>query len=264
MTQGRNHIRRLLRAATCLATCLATLTAAAQVEGTKSVVQSDPRVARLDKTLASLADESDGLGDGLAVISLVAGVAYAGFGVSLAVDPDQEPRDSSSRGIVVTETLILSGFLLGVGAYGLSSWGSPSPGSHRYARWQRDLRAGKLSHFKLGQYEGELYREAVVARSGRRAGGFLYLGVAAAGAGLIALAATSDLRGEARTVTYVEGAAFLPLGTIAGILMLAGESSHERQWRLYRSGAPSQSVARWSLHPVVTRDGFLFSAGASL
>jgi hypothetical protein len=90
------------------------------------------------------------------------------------------------------------------------------------------------------------------------------LALAAGGGGLIALAAASDMRGEARVVTYVEGGGFLALGTVAGILQLATESKAEREWRRYRSGTPAAPVARWSVVPVLKPGGFLLAAGASL
>ena len=221
------------------------------------------RFARLDKTLATLGQDSGGSGT-LAVLGLVAGAVYTGIGVFIAVDSDQEPRDSSMRGLVVTESLIIGGFCLGLGADSLSTMGNPSSGTVRYARFRRDYRAGKLTLFKLGQYEGELYRDALTARANRRSLGFLSFGVGAAGAGLIVLAATSDMRGRARTLTYMEGGAFLPLGTIAGIFLLNSELSQERQWRLYRRGASATPVARWSVLPVLTPHGVLVTAGTSL
>jgi hypothetical protein len=171
-----------------------------------------------------MADDSGG-SEAIVVLSLLAGAGYAGIGVAMATDTEQEPRDSFYRGFAVTQSLILGGICLGYGAYGLASWNSPSLGTARYARFRREVRAGELSAFKLGQYEGELYRDAIVARAGRRSGGLLLLAVGAAGAGLIALAATSDMRGQARFVAYAEGGAFVSLGTIAGILLLTRRSS---------------------------------------
>jgi hypothetical protein len=126
------------------------------------------------------------------------------------------------------------------------------------------VRAGKLNLFKLGQYEGELYLDAMAARSGRRSAGLLSLAAAASGAGLIVLAATSDMRGHARNLTYLEGGVFLPLGTIAGILLLTGESAYEKEWRQYRSGPTGAPTARWSVAPVITPGGFVIAAGANL
>jgi hypothetical protein len=40
------------------------------------------------------------------------------------------------------------------------------------------------------------------------------------------------MRGDARTLTYLEGGVLLPVGTILGIILLASASAHERQWRL--------------------------------
>jgi hypothetical protein len=81
---------------------------------------------------------------------------------------------------------------------------------------------------------------------------------------LIALSATSDLRGEARALTYIEGGVFLPLGTLAGILLLASESPHEREWRRYRTGAAATPVARWSVLPALTPQGFVVTTGLQL
>ena len=101
-------------------------------------------------------------------------------------------------------------------------------------------------------------------RAGRRLGGFISLGAAGAGAGLIALAATSDMRGGARLLTYAEGGVMLAYGTIANILLLSRESDVERQWRLYRTSASAPPVARWSVQPIVTPHGFVLTTAGSL
>jgi hypothetical protein len=103
-----------------------------------------------------------------------------------------------------------------------------------------------------------------MARQGRLSSGFLSLGAGAAGAGLIALAATSDMRGDARNLTYAEGGGFLVLGTIAGILLLSSESPSERAWRQYRSAASGRSVARWTLLPVLNSDRLMVAASTSM
>jgi hypothetical protein len=259
-------MHRSLCVLTCLAGCLSPLTVSAQAERSKSVSAEradGARVARLDKTLASLSDDGAGW-EALVVLSFLTGAAYTGIGVAIATDTKQEPRASFLRGVAVTESLLFGGLCFGIGANGLASWNGPSMGTARYARFRRDRGAGELSAFKLGQYEGELYRDATAAGSRRRADGFLLLAAGAAGAGLIALAATSDMRGDARFLVYLEGGTFLPFGTVAGILLLSGESAQERQWRLYRTAARPASVVRWSVHPVLTPHGFAFAAGASL
>jgi hypothetical protein len=108
----------MLGAACFLATGLATVTATAQVQSPTAAARDRAgwdRIVRLDKALGAVAKDSDGSG-ALSILTLLVGVAYTGVGIALAVNPDQEPRGSGLRGLVVTENVLIGSFCFGYGA----------------------------------------------------------------------------------------------------------------------------------------------------
>lgn len=157
------------------------------------------RTLRMEQALSQLATENAGSG-GMTAVALAVGAAYTGIGVFAALNTQEEPRDSVFRGLAVTESLVIGGIFLGVGFHGLLP--GPTMDVHRLARFQHDVRAGRMSATRLAQYEGELYTGALGARISRRTTGWMYMGAALAGSGLIVLAATSDMRGAAKELTY--------------------------------------------------------------
>jgi len=192
-------------------------------------------------------------------LNLVTGTCYTALGVGAAFDRSEEPRSSVFRGLAVTESLVIGGALLGDAVLGFAA--GPSIDGGRYARFQRDRRTGNLSEARLAQYEGELYADAQISASLRRLSGWVNFGVGVAGAGLIAIAATSDMRGSARALTYVEGAVIMPAGLITGIVELESQSSNEREWRNYRLGAAAGSPPRLSMAPILLPNGLLLTGG---
>jgi hypothetical protein len=82
-----------------------------------------------------------------------------------------------------------------------------------------------------------------------------------AGAALIAIAATSDMRGAARDLTYLEGAVIMPVGLITGIVQLRSQSSNEREWRNYRLGEAAVPAPRLSMAPILLPSGLLLAGG---
>ena len=120
-----------------------------------------------------------------------------------------------------------------------------------------------MSQARLAQYEGELYADAEISGSRRRMSGWVNLATGVAGAGLIALAATSDMRGAARGLTYLEGAVIMPLGLITGIVELRGQSSNEREWRNYRLGQGAVSPPRLSMAPMLLPSGLFLAGGGT-
>jgi hypothetical protein len=214
----------------------------------------------MQSTLGRLAKENDSSGAG-ALLSLALAAFYTGIGVAIAVDRHEEPRNSFFRGLAVTESLAIGGTYVGKAIYGLSV--DSSFEEHRYARFLRDVRAHRMTEVRLAQYEAELYVEALHARSNRRVEAWANLGGALAGAGLIALAAASDMTGAARGVTYLEGALLTPTCAVGGIVGLARESVTEKEWRRYRAAQGPGSVARLTVVPLLTPGRALLVAGSS-
>ena len=218
------------------------------------------RATRMQSTLGRLA-EKNGSSGARGFLDLALGAAYAGIGVAVALDTREKPRDSFGRGLAVIESLAIGGTYVGKGIYGLSL--SSSTEEHRYARFLRDVRAHHMTEARLAQYEGEVYIDAVHARSSRRLEAWANLGGAFAGAGLIALAAASDMTGAAKGITYLEGAVVMPTCAIASVIGFTSESTNEKEWRRYRSQRPVAPVARLTVLPVLTPDHALLVVGSS-
>jgi hypothetical protein len=218
------------------------------------------RATRMQSTLGRLA-EKNGSSGMRGFLDLALGAAYAGIGVAVALDTREKPRDSFARGLAVVESLAIGGTYLGKGIYGLSL--SSSTEEHRYARFLRDVREHRMTEVRLAQYEGELYIDAVHARSSRRFEAWANLGGALAGAGLIALAATSDMTGAAKGITYLEGAVLMPTCAIASVIGFTNESTNEKEWHRYRSQRTVTPVARLTVLPVLTPSYALLVVGSS-
>ncbi|MES1184312.1 MAG: hypothetical protein ABUL60_10880 [Myxococcales bacterium] len=238
-----------------------------QATPTLSTTPPDPRLrellaraTRMQSMLGRLAKESDNPGT-RALLDLALGAAYAGIGVAVALDTHEKPRDSFFRGLAVTESLAIGGTYIGKAIYGLS--GGSSFEEDRYARFLRDVRAHRMTELRLAQYEAELYVEADRARNGRRLQAWANLGGALAGAGLIALAATSNMTGAAKGLTLLEGAVLTPTCAIGGIVGLARESMIEKEWRRYRTEQGTASVARLTVVPVLTPGRAVLMVGSS-
>lgn len=218
------------------------------------------RATRMQAALGRLAKDSDSSG-ARAFLHLALGTAYAGLGVGLALDTHEKPRDSLFRAIAVTESLAIGGTYIGKSIYGFSL--DSSFEEHRYARFLRDVREHRMTELRLAQYEGELYVEAVYARNGRRIEAWMNLGGAFAGAGLIALAAASDMTGAARGLTYLEGAVLTPTCAVAAIIGFVQESTIEKEWRRYRAEQSTAPRAQLTLLPVLTQSRALLVVGGS-
>jgi hypothetical protein len=218
------------------------------------------RATRMQSALGRLAKDSNSPGT-RAFFDLTLGALYAGIGVGMALDTREKPRDSLFRGVAVTESLAIGGTFIGKGIYDLSAGSSFE--EHRYARFLRDVRERRMTKLRLAQYEAELYVEALHARNNRRVEAWANLGGALAGAGLITLAATSDMTGSARILTYAEGFVLTPTCAIAGVVGLARESMIEKEWRRYRTEQATASVARLTVVPVLTPGRAVLVVGSS-
>jgi hypothetical protein len=267
MFNGMNDGRRLLSLVLLGATLFSTARASAQTAPAAKTQSADPRMrslldraTRMQDALARLANENSSAG-GSALLKLLVGVAYGGLGVGMALDKHEPAKDSFSRAVAVTESVAIGGSFLGMGVYDLS--GGSSVDEHRYARFVRDVRAHQMTELRMEQYEGELYADAIISRTRRRTGAWANLGGALAGAGLIALAATSDMRGGARAFVYLEGAVLTPVCAISGIVELNHESANEREWRRYRSPKTAAPAARLLVWPLLTRNSALLVTGGT-
>jgi hypothetical protein len=217
----------------------------------------EARTLRMDGALERLARKNAG---GMPALDLVLGAAYSAIGVAIAFDRSEEPRSSFFRGLAVVESLAIGGAELG---QAIDGWASgPSVDVARYARFRQDVRSGHWTSLRLAQYEGELYADAQISAMLRRRVAWASLGAGLAGASMIAIAATSDMRGAARGLTYVEGAVLLPIGTIGGLAALLSPSPNECEWRNYRQPQGVAPMRQLSLLPIPIPGGLLLSAGA--
>ena len=116
----------------------------------------------------------------------------------------------------------------------------------------------------LARYEGELRAEAAIARQIRLLNGVAFIGTAAAGAGVLVLAATSQFEGDARTSAWFWGGGLLAMSVWQAIVNLARESRSERVWHAYAAGAanPGAAIARVTITPAVARDAFALRLSA--
>ncbi len=127
------------------------------------------------------------------------------------------------------------------GVYALG--GVTSDSEARLERFNRSRAQGKLNEVELARFEGQLELEASGGARSPRWSAVGSIGGAAAGAGLIALGATSRLRGPARDVMYYEGGALFVVETALAVWQLSRESVYEREWRAYRADNPEQTSA---------------------
>jgi hypothetical protein len=80
--------------------------------------------------------------------------------------------------------------------------------------------------------------------------------MALAGGAMIALTPTAKLREQEAVASYVVGTAVLAGSALQAIMNLAGESTNERAYRLYESGAsPEQAAHRVDAVPVLAAHG---------
>jgi hypothetical protein len=220
-------------------------------------------IARLDAALSALAErnESTPLG-GLGTI-LTGGLLVAG-GVYFALeDPDSKDRGEQwLHGGVSGLLLALGGasVVLGVGALG-----SESIDAQRLVSFRATAARGGMDVVAFARFEGALISEWQIARANRVTGGFASLGVAAGGAGGIALAlAAQDAGDSTRTSVGVLGGIYLLYGLWQGIAALTTESEVEAIVRRYTERPASVPRPRpIALSPTVAPAGLGFTLRAS-
>jgi hypothetical protein len=205
------------------------------------------RSDRMGETLARMAAAEHWSG-GDTALRLGTGAVLIGVGGYFAFSREHDEGQGTSRGFAVALSVLGGAGLFARGVYALG--GVTTEAEARLARFERDRRAGALSELELARFEAQLELEAANARAQRRWGGVGNIGVAAAGAGLMVLGATSRLRGPARDVMYYEGGGLFAFGTGFAIYDFARESKTEREWRDYRSATAVQaSQLRLELAP---------------
>ncbi len=209
------------------------------------------RIALMSTTQEKLAANSNGAGS--AVLPLALGVLYTSAGAYVAFDRHEPGRDAAWRGLAVTGAVLIGTISFSAGIYALAPGSTIS--TLRRAHFQRDVRLGRMNEVLLARYEGELYSDAVRAYVNRRESGWLFGGGAVGGAGLVAIAATSDLRGDARGLIYAEGGVLSAYCLYASIASFNTESEVERLWRFYRAAQPrpASGSTSWSIVPLAAR-----------
>jgi len=200
----------------------------------------EPRVDRLEEALEELGSAGAASVTWTAISNLVVGGLLVGFGAWVLVDHADAGADDSS---VVAGVLAgaMGGALLASSVHAVV--GRRTTDQLRVERW-RTLRAkGLLDDRALARFEGELAAEAEFARWSRTATGVLYIGVGAAGAGVIALAAADQVPHGSRGLAYLEGGLLIALGLWQSIANLAGTSHTEDVVRRYLDGETSPQVS---------------------
>jgi len=243
---------RLLLAFIVTLTLIVTLPARAQTDpgpAPKASVAEppgrDPHVERLEKALEDLRDAGASSATSGVLSNFVAGSASVGLGTWVLVAHADSDEDDSSVGAGVL-AIAMGGAWLALAVHG---WFAPSTDELRLDRW-RALRARELIDDRaLARFEGELAAEAEIARLIRTGKGVAYIGVAAAGAGVIALAAADQVASGSRGLAYLEGGMLVAFGLWQSIANLAGSSYTEDIVRRYHE---SEAAARVSLEPHAT------------
>ena len=208
------------------------------------------RDARMRSTLARLADANH-WNAGKSALQLGVGTLFVGLAGYFAFSKNAEQGSGSGRGAAVILSMMTGAAYLGRGVYSLG--GVSTSDERRWARFQQRDPSQPLTDVELARLEAEIELEAELARSARHWEIATSFGVAAGGATLFAFGATSELRGEARELVYIEGGVMLLSGLGLGIHSSLKESASEREWRDYRAGttrAASPSL-RWQVAPVL-------------
>lgn len=225
---------------------------AAEAEARAREAQAvEARSARLEATLVELADHTR-ISAGSAIVTSLVGGTLLGFGVYVGID-GAGMGDGGGRALTSAFLLAFGGSYL---ASGIHAFDRQSTDELRLARFRSERSGHAWDRIALSRFEGELAAEAAIARYVRVLGAVQSIGVAAGGAGGVAIAiAVDELENRARVLAGVLGGAYLVLGTWQAILGLSGESEYERIVHAYQArdtqAAPSAQVR---LVPAITAD----------
>lgn len=189
------------------------------------------RVDRLESSLVELAHADAIVRSWGAVGALILGGVLIAGGVIIGVD--NEDWDGRGRAAVSVTAWAAGASLIAAGVYRCFS---RTPAEDRLLRWSGLRQERKLDVFEFARIEGELASEAESAGFGRRLAAFSSIGLVAAGAGLVGLAASSELDGSIETDAYVLGSVMAGVGAIQAVALLLVRTPAERAWKHYAEG----------------------------
>jgi hypothetical protein len=189
------------------------------------------RVDRLESSLVELAHADSLVRSWGAVGALVLGGVLIAGGVLVGVaDDGWGPR---GRAAVSVAAWAAGASLIAAGVY---RFFSRTPGEERLQRWSGLRQERKLDVFEFARIEGELASEAETARFGRRLAAYSSIGLVAGAAGLIGLAASSELDGSVETDAYVLGGVLAGVGAIQTVTLFLTRTPAEKAWQHYAEG----------------------------
>jgi hypothetical protein len=189
------------------------------------------RVDRLEASLVELAHADSLVRTWGAVGALIVGGALIAGGVLVAADG--EDWGGRGRAAVSIGAWSAGASLIAAGVYRLFS---TTPAEDRLLRWSGLRQDRKLDVFEFARIEGELASEAEDARFNRRLSAFSSIGLVAGGAGLIGLAASSELDGHIEKDAYILGSVVMGVGAIQTAALLLTRTPAERAWKHYAEG----------------------------
>jgi hypothetical protein len=189
------------------------------------------RISRLESSLVELAHADGLIRQWGAVGALIVGGALIAGGVLIAVD--DEGWDGRGRAAVSVSAWSAGASLIAAGIYRVFT---RTPAENRLVRWSGLRQDRKLDVFEFARIEGELASEAESARFGRRLSAWSSIGLVAAGAGLIGLAASSELDGSVENDAYILGGVVVGVGALQTVALLLTRTPAERAWQHYAEG----------------------------
>lgn len=189
------------------------------------------RVARLESSLVELAHADALVRQWGGVGALIVGGALIAGGVLIGVD--DEGWGGRGRAAVSVSAWSAGASLIAAGVF---RFFTHTPAEDRLLRWSGLRQEHKLDVFEFARIEGELASEAQSARFARRLAAFSSIGLVAGGAGLIGLAASSELDGEIESDAYVLGGVVAGVGALQTVALLLIGTPAERAWQHYAEG----------------------------
>jgi hypothetical protein len=189
------------------------------------------RVDRLEASLVELAHADSIIRQWGFVGALIVGGALIAAGVLVGVD--EKEWGGKGRAAVSVAAWAAGASLIGAGIYRAFS---RTPSEDRLERWSALRQNKKLDIFEFARIEGELANEAEMARFNRRLAAFSSFGLVAGGAGLIGLAASSELDGSVEKDAYILGGVVAGVGAIQAVALLIQRTPAERAWKHYSEG----------------------------
>jgi hypothetical protein len=202
----------------------------------------DPRAYGLEVALEELRDASASSATWGVLSNFLAATASIGLGTWVMVAHADSDEDDSSVA-VGSLAITMGGAWLALAVHG---WVAPSTDQLRLERWRALRERGLIDDRALARFEGELAAEAEIARWIRTGTGVAYIGMAAAGAGVIGLAAADHVPSGSSGLAYLEGGLLVAVGLWQSIANLAGSSYTEDIVRRYHE---REAAARVSLEP---------------